>query len=428
MAHSRDLIQAADQVREKAVRLTTWHGLSLQVARLVLLGFATLWFRSYWFDINPQIVGVSAAGGYYIDPATVLNGLLDLLLVVVLAVSTSTVPSIFLAGLIPNSPAGTLLSGLEFKYGKPGYYFAVIGATVFSTLGALTLYDFWSQRENVVALGQAAILTRTAASLVLMVGFPAWALNRMTPEQWIDAILQAREVARIKRIIDLEDMAEKAMIARARALLYADVTKMTLAERAQNSKEVAAILAAAQRGMTVALRQVGMTFKSLHGMELLTQVEPDDAINRRYKYLADTLTTAADETEWYADRVQVFANAIASERPGDQASDRVSDRSLEVAPAAPVALPDAETGDWASDRARSEVGRHGTAAALGDKEAGAIAVARRELSGAWTREELQTALSVRKTQALDYIKRWSEAGIVTRLTEPKDHYAFAEVA
>ena len=49
------------------------------------------------------------------------------------------------------------------------------------------------------------------------------------------------------------------------------------------------------------------------------------------------------------------------------------------------------------------------------------------LRGAWKRSELEQALSISKTQALNYIQAWIASGDIIKLDDPRDHYEFTGV-
>ncbi len=380
------MLERIEPIRSAQARGFTWHNLSQVVAKAMLLLAWALWTKVYWI---------------YIQPSAGTGGLLDWALIAGFAIASATVPPICISSLVPNTPANMLLTKLQVRYGWPGFAFASFAAVLLTYYSFDVLMAYWASRPVIAAAGQMEIVKWAILSTLLLVGFPAWALNKMTPEQWIDSVMQAREVARIGRILELEDAVAKAMLARATALLHADVTRMTIEQRAANNSEVAAILAASERGMARALRQVGLTFRSLYGMDLAIQSDPDTEITERCRTIARLLNRAADD--------------------GERTADYILPNEYEESTASIVLHQDTET----IDRAAEEVGRSGPSRAAAIDWT-LIDRARSALPAVWIRRDLQIAISVEKTAALDLIRTWIAAGIAHKHDGPDYRYSFTE--
>jgi len=404
-----DIEQSADRLKAAARRGFTWHTLSQTAAKIMLALAFALWVRVYWIDIRPQIDrGVDGA------PTTdgVLAFVLDAALVGGLAFASATVPPIFLSSLVADSPADVVLNRVRMRVGKIGFMFAMAGAVALSFNSLIVLVAFWQSRTLIPTsdLFQAdnwTVWRFAAATLLLMVGFPAWALNKMAPEQWVDAMIQAREAMRIQRIIDLEEAAGRALITKLHAQLMADTATMTLHERAQNNAEVAAILAASERAFARSLRMIGHTFKSLTGMDVHIQTENDQAITARYQHIVNLFDGAASVSAQTA----TYAGALID------------------APTQPsIALPDAEMDGSVDADGRpndpSVADHHGPPRTMDDS----LEIARRHFGDdPWNRAGLQVFFAnCSKSKAAQMIMEWKEDGVVHELTEPAYTYVFVQ--
>ncbi len=324
MAQAAELDQAAARLKERAERSLTWHNLSRITAK-VLLGLAwALWTRVYWLDIQPQLV-------YTLDGLILFA--LDVALAVGLGFASATVPPTLLASLFAHSPADVILNRMRQRIGPWGFGL-VIGVGIALTVNSFfILVEYWGYKaanpaSTLAGSSSWAIYRLAFATTILLIGFPAWAINRMTPEQWVDAALMGREALRIQRIIDLEEAAGKALIAKMNTLLMADLATLALHERATNNAEVAAILAASNRAVARSLRLVGRTFKSLAGMDAFVQHDGDDMINARYQHIAGLLTNGADGAAFASN----YAGALveAPVQPSRSHSDAVLDAELDA--------------------------------------------------------------------------------------------------
>ena len=385
--YSADLQERTAKLQAAQARAFTWHNLGQVVAKAMLLLAWALWIKAYLIFIGPA-------------------DLLDWALVAGFAFASATIPPICISSLVPSTPANMLLTRLQVRYGWPGFVFASFAALLMTYYSFDVLVAYWSSRPMVAGGGGWEVTKYAILSTLLLVGFPAWALNKMTPDQWIDAVMQAREVARIQRILELEDAAAKAMLARATALLHADVTRMTIEQRATNNAEVVAILAASERGMAQALRQVGLSFKSLYGMELATQVEPDEEITSRHRRVAKLLTSTSERLDRLA---------------GDAETWIVPDPSTTSL----VPLPDAERGGSLVDyEATTRGSERLLEPPIVDYEL--LEKARSALPPIWMRRQLEAVASVSKPTANKLIAEWIAAGLVTIIDDPKHHYSFTE--
>lgn len=303
-----DAAKLARQLNDLQKRGFTWHNLSTFVAKIMLGVFFTVWLGVFWWMIEPQFF----AEGFRIIPQQLLYGGISAGLAIGLALACTIVPSVFWSSLIAQTPAAELLNQLYARYGRSGYYVAFIGAILFTFLGHQALNVFWLSKPNAVAQGPVWLEMWTLISLFLAVVFPAWALNRMTPDQWIDNMIQAREVANLQRAMMIEDMIDAAILARVDLLLYSEVVGKTLDAYRPRSLEIAAILADSERRFNTALGRIGATFRTLHGMSLAVSTAPDDTIVKGYKRLADLL---AQEQQIHFERETGYADYVERNMP-----------------------------------------------------------------------------------------------------------------
>lgn len=207
----------------------------------------------------------------------------------------------------------------------------------------------------------------------------------MTPERWLLQIHQAREVRKIERMQQLEDLGYKAMIARARAVLNAELAGDTVSR----SPELAGLLLTSEKLTRQALLQVADGYNAMYDAELRLGLEGDRELEERYRTAVNHLLHASNELP-----------------------------SLPGAPATPSLPPQpqpqgpAPTGSGGLDRL-SPLARQNYIAArnvLGE--------------GAWMRRDLEGALSCQHSEASERIREWKLAGLVVDVSDPKWHYRF----
>lgn len=345
-----------------------------------------------------------------------------------MTVAFSLVLPLFWSMLLPSSPAGRLLQ--KQQWATPGYL-AVIGAATFLTWHAWRWsYAWWQGRPDPTVQGQAVMLSIT--SMIAAVLLPALAWCVVTPEQWIAQIEQARHVKRIEMAMKMEEAAMRASYARAVALLNAGISTLAIEQR----KELAGILGGFARAQQQALTAIGASWKDMYGVEAITGGTPDRQIVEQYSQVVNLLADGSEAMDDVADYVEPPALAAPAERPlVDRAMEArpvdaarsltphqdavsVAHRSTSGRPGAPAHRP--ASGPLAARSPVDQVSDRSTTRPYGQAQD----AARAALRGAWMRHELETALSIRKSQALVYITAWLMSGDIIKLDEPRDHYEF----
>lgn len=333
---ARDLLSPEElravtrKIADQTNRAFTWHNLSLFAAKVTLAIFFMIWLGTFWWMIEPNIQL------FPIVPQHLFYALMSATIAFGMAFACTVVPPIFWSSLIAQTPAAELMNRLYAKYGRTGFYIAMIGAITFTVMGFNVFQAFWLAKPNVTMQGEFTIKFWSLISVFLAIVFPAWALNKTTPEQWIAGMVQAREVARLQHALALEEMVGAAMIARADALLHADLLKMTIEERALNNREVAALLASTERRINKAFGRIGHTFYALHGMALDIQTSPDDRIVDGYQSLANILTDADQQTGRLADSYDSYVATLPEvAHVADGPTERVAERQAALRAAAP---------------------------------------------------------------------------------------------
>lgn len=343
-------------------------------------------------------------------------------------VAFAVVLPLFWSMLLPSSPAGRLLQ--RQQWATPGYVATSAAAAFLTWMAGTWLRLWWLAQPAVVEAGQDLFLTIT--SLIAGVLVPALAWCVMTPEQWIAAIEQARHVKRIEHAMKMEEAAMRAAYARAVSLLNADLTNLTIAQK----RELAGILGGFARMQQHALTSIAASWKDMYGVEAQLATIPDQQLLSGYQQVAGLL---AEGGEAMSGSAAYAAEVRALGAPSDQAS---GGRTIPLAAHSPGSRPDTAEADRPGEHERPGDHSHrptsGPAAAhprpadRGGRPTDerpsdrALPVARRALSGAWRRRDLEEALSISKTQALEYITAWVIYGDLVRLTEPKDHYAWRD--
>jgi hypothetical protein len=314
------------------------------------------------------------------------------------------------SSMLPNSPAMRLLQ--RQSWNLPGQL-AISAAAVFLTwLAGSWLHLWWQAQPTIAESGNALFLTIT--SLIAGTLVPALAWAAMTPEQWVAAVEQARQVKRLEWALKMEETTMRAYYARAIALLNAGLSNLTIDQR----KELAGILGGFARAQQHALDQVADSWREMYGVDVLLGTVDDQQLIDQYKTVADMLTEGADAAAGTALYIEQAPSARAQiARPNIPHQDTAE---------GPVRAPSAravEPAQWPTSG--PPVAQSAPTARSADDEA--LAVAQASLRGAWKRAEVEQLLSISKTQALNYVRRWLAAGLVISLTEPKDHYTWREV-
>ncbi len=302
------------KIADQTNRAFTWHNLSLFAAKVTLLIFFAIWLGTFWWMIEPNIQ-LFQGGRLMVVPQELFYGFISAVIAIGLAFACTVVPPIFWSSLIAQTPASELMNRLYAKYGRTGFYIACIGAVTFTTMGFNVFMMFWLAKPNVTGQGEFTVRFWSAISVFLAIVFPAWALNKTTPEQWIAGMVQAREVARLQHALALEEMVGAAMIARADALLHADLLSMTAEERAMGNRELAALIASTERRINKAFGRISHTFYSLHGMALNVQTDQDDRIVSGYQQLAALLLDTDEQTDKEAAYYETYVKTLPEVAP-----------------------------------------------------------------------------------------------------------------
>jgi hypothetical protein len=310
---SAELAKAQRTIAELTNRAFSWTNLSNFTAKVTLLVFGLIWFGTFWGMLEPSF-GIYP-NPWRVVPQELLYGLITLVVAAGLAFACTVVPSIFWSSLIAQTPAAEIMNKLYAKYGRSGYVVAIVGALIFTKLGYDVFYSFLMQQHNIAERGPGNIFFWAIICTFLGIVFPAWALNKTTPRQWIDGMIQAREVARLQHVLQLEEMIGAAMLARADALLHADLMAMTFDERADNNRQLAAMMATAERRFNRSIGRIGRTFGSIHGMSLDIQTGDDDQIVRGYAQMAEVMTFADDKTGRLADAYDHYVELLPEAAP-----------------------------------------------------------------------------------------------------------------
>lgn len=336
------------------------------------------------------------------------------------------------SSLLPNSPAMRLLQRQSWHL--PGQL-AITAAAVFLTwLAATWLHLWWQAQPTIAESGQALFLT--ISSLIAGTLVPALSWAAMTPEQWIATIEQARQVKRLEHAMQMEEAAMRASYARAVSLLNAGLCNLTIDQR----RELGGILGGFARVQQQALQAIGQSWKQMYGVESAMGLIEDKQLIESYGKVVNLL---ADGNEAMGDVVDYVAQtpALTAPPPGRSFTERRADRPTDrmTALAARSNTPHQDTADRVHRTTGRTTGRttsgppadtrtrHPDDRTAGRPYAQPFDAAWRVLHGAWRRSELETALSVSKTQASEYIRAWIVSGDIIKLDEPRDHYQFTEV-
>jgi hypothetical protein len=347
-----------------------------------------------------------------------------------MTVAFGLVLPLFWSMLLPSSPAGRLLQ--KQQWATPGYVAVIVAATFLTYNAWRWSLAWWQAQPGVVEVGQALMLSIT--TLIAAVLLPALAWCVVTPEQWIAQIEQARQVKRIEMAMKMEEAAMRASYARAVALLNAGISTLAIEQR----KELAGILGGFARAQQQALTAIGQSWKDMYGVEAIMGGTPDKQLIAQYSQVVNLLAEGNEAMDDVAYVAQ--APALAPPAPsGRPLVDRADDAAYE-----PIARSTTRHQDTTDRAQRSTTGRPGAPAhrpssgpvaarPAGDRAMGerpshaAYLAAYSALRGAWTRADLEEALSISKTQALTYIQAWLTSGDIIKLDEPRNHYEFTGV-
>ncbi|WP_129676550.1 hypothetical protein [Candidatus Chloroploca sp. Khr17] len=363
-------------------------------AWLGLLAGLLWWMHFFWLMITPVM-------------------LTELVLVAAFAMAYAVVLPMLISMLFPGTPAGMLLA--ETRWRTFGHAIA-LGAAVFMVYhGFVAVWAWWQTRPVTVAAGQD--LPLAMGTIIVFVVVPALSWVQMAPDQWVAEIVQAQQVKRLRAAQQANLMAARIQYARAMHLLKRGLANTTAAERA----ELAGTLIAMQRAENEAISQVADQMRLLTGIDTGTPLLDDDHLLDQY----DRLTVAMEQ-------LVTPVNAAYAEAPDAVAPPPAAPLTVPLTapePAAPAApSPPARhepPRPASSPPASSPPASSPPASSPPASTATALAVAQRELSGAWSRAQLEAVLSVQKTKATALIRTWRTEGHLIELSDPAFHYAWA---
>jgi hypothetical protein len=288
--------------------------------------------------------------------------------------------------LVPTTPAGQLLQ--KTQWGTVGFW-VILGAALYLTKYAYDWIGLWWANQSIVA-ENGLDGTVTIFCLIGFVLVPSLAWTVVTPERWLLQIHQAREVRKIERMMQLEDLSYKAMIARTRAVLNAELAGSAVSR----IPELAGLLMASEKLTHQALYQVAQGYSAMYNAELRLGLESEPELEERYRSTVNQLVKAHNELP-----------------------------SLPEAPQLETATVQADI----EAQATVEVGAQSTLSRLSTPARQNYIAARSVLGeGAWMRRDLETALSCQHSEASERIREWKNAGLVVDVNAPKWHYRFTE--
>jgi hypothetical protein len=323
---------------------------------------------------------------------------------------------LFWSMLLPSSPAGRLLQ--RQQWATPGYVATSAAACFLTWMAGTWLRLWWQAQPGAVEAHQDLFLTITSLIAGVLVPALAWCVT--TPEQWIAAIEQARHVKRIEHAMKMEEAAMRAAYARAVSLLHADLTNLTIEQR----RELAGILGGFARMQQQSMQQIAASWKDMYGVECQLATIPDQQLLDGYQQIAGMLAEGGNAM---AISASYAADVRALGESAERAAEAVAVRPLGSRPdrAEAVRPNDAvQVNEHVQRTSSGPAADHRTTDRPPHPQA--FDAAWRALSGAWTRQALQEALDVSKTQAHTYIRAWLGSGHLNRLTEPQDHYAWRD--
>lgn len=299
-----------------------------------------------------------------------------------LTIMSALIIPLFWSILVPTTPAGQLLQ--KTQWGTIGFWVILASALYMTWYAKLWIGSWWASQQVISDNDLVGPVT-----LFCLIGFilvPSLAWTVVTPERWLIQIHQAREVRKIERMQQLEDLSYKAMIARTRAILNAELAGSAVSR----IPELAGLLMTSEKLVHHALYQVAQGYSAMYNAELRLGLEQEPELEERYRGTVNQLVAAYKETP-------------------------------DVTPAA---LPNKE------QQAKTEVASSAQSvlARLSTPARQNYIAARNVLGdGAWMRRDLETALSCQHSEASERIREWKAAGLVVDVLDPKWHYRFTEV-
>src|SRR4051812_3437777 len=285
-----------------------------------------------------------------------------------LTVMSALIIPLFWSILVPTTPAGQLLQ--KTQWGTIGFW-CILGAALYMTWYAHQWVGLWWFNQTVIRENN----LDGPVTIFCLIGFvlvPSLAWTVVTPERWLLQIHQAREVRKIERMMQLEDLSYKAMIARTRAILNAELAGSAVSR----IPELAGLLMASEKLTHQALYQVAQGYSAMYNAELRLGLESEPDLEERYRTTVNYLVQAHNETP----ELPAPSNLVleANHEANPEASQQV----------VPVGTQSSLSGLSTPARQNYIAARN----ALGE--------------GAWMRRDLETALSCQKDVAAERVKEW----------------------
>jgi hypothetical protein len=306
-----------------------------------------------------------------------------------LTVMTALIIPLLWSILVPTTPAGQLLQ--KTQWATVGFWM-ILGAALYLTKYAYEWIGQWWANQSIVA-DNGLDGTVTIFCLIGFVLVPSLAWTVVTPERWLIQVNQAREVRKIERMMQLEDLSYKAMIARTRAILNAELAGSAVSR----IPELAGLLMASEKLTNQALYQVAQGYSAMYNAELRLGLENEPELEERYRKTVNLLVEAHNDRPELASPLTLLEQG----NPTPTAEQKVV----------------------------VEVGAQSVLSRLSTPARQNYIAARNVLGdGAWMRRDLETALSCQHSEASERIREWKTAGLVVDVTSPKWHYRFISQA
>jgi len=336
---------------------------------------------------------------------------------IVLALGCAVVLPALLAMITPLTPAGMMLQ--ETRRSTWGFAVMIAAAGFLAYYAYQIVAAFWAASLKDPALAP----MQTVATLIIAVVVPALAFSWSSPLAWLAEVQQAHQVKRLRMAHDAELASMKAAYMRAVDKLRVGLANLTAAER----QEVAGVLIGMQRAQNDALTAIAGTFRTLAGAELAVPTTTDDQLVSKYQQIAGllekrvlTIDDRTDASERPDDTPEIVSPFVPVPRTTVSHHDAPApDRSI-AGGRVPASVDASRTGPERTAADRTMFAR------LNDVNSDAYAVARRALSGGWTRADVERALSVSKSTAAARLTAWRAAGLVDVVADVADRYQWRE--
>lgn len=299
-------------------------------------------------------------------------------------------PPVLLAFFVPWSPAAQLLVRINAK--TLGQAVAMACALYLLYYAYQILVSWWASRTVVSEAG--LVNHQVIIGIIATIVTPALLWAPMSAEEMEEVLRQEAAVKRYELQAQLDIAYLQSMVLEAQRASAAELAGLA----AGHAPEIAERMRWLLGSIDQTIGEIAHTYKQTAGtVAQFPALRGRGEVIHVLDSMGDMLTTVQR-----------------SPRPMQEAVVIEADTSRSPAPA-PPAQPQAATGSPG-------------ASGSGETWREAYATARRagSLVGAWRRSELEQALSIRETQAGDYIRAWEQAGLVERLTEPKWHYRWRD--